>query len=709
MKNKLKLLILFIGISGIAAAGHVPKDIAEKVAKNFYHQRVNVVSEVGYADINPRLANTQSKHGADAFYIFEVNKDAGFVLVSADNAAKPVLAYAFEGEFNSNNMHPGQEDMLSWYAEQIAYLANENVKAEADVSKQWQELINYSPEKSGKNLRNVDPMMLAEWNQGYPYNQLCPEDAGGLAGHVPVGCVATAMVQVMKHWDYPQTGTGSKSHSNWMNGGYGNITVNFADQTYNWENMPFSGSGLNDDLALINFHAGVAVGMYWGAEGSGASAGSVPNALKNYFRYDENAQQVDKNYYGDEEYKTILREQLDNGLPMVYSGSPQSGAGHAWNCDGYLDDEFHMNWGWGGGGNGYYTLDNLVSSATPGGDDYNFIYDQEVTINIYPESDYPAYCTGSKTISGHQGAFGDGSADENYQNNSSCEYLISPECGEIIDLGFERFDLAEGDVVHIYDGATNDAPLLASFDMDNLPGNTVVRGTKAPMLIEFLTDGSGTAGGWNVSFDSDYCKTNINYTEPTGTVSDGSGECDYKKSTVCTWYIEPDGAESIALEFTEFDLGGSIDYLQVYANGTSDLVEEFNAENVPDELVVNAPLVYLQFYTDSDDDVGAGWSLNYELTSSIDNAETVKGVSLFPNPANEQVNLAFSLSRPSMVEVEIYDMLGKTIGTAVVNGNAGYQKIDLSSLINLPESGIFLVDITANEETLTKKLSILKQ
>ena len=33
---------------------------------------------------------------------------------------------------------------------------------------------------------------------------------------------------------------------------------------------------------------------------------------------------------------------------------------HAWNVDGYQDDELHMNYGWGGSYNGYTTVDDIV-------------------------------------------------------------------------------------------------------------------------------------------------------------------------------------------------------------------------------------------------------------------------------------------------------------------------------------------------------------
>ncbi len=706
MKIKFLLIVLLIGGMGFLNAKEVPREMAEKAAKNFYYQHVNQIKNLDYADIELKLVSANRKNAQAAFYAFDINDNRGFVLVSEDDGAKPVLAYAFKGHFNEGNMHPGQADMLEWYANQIAYIANNNIKADEKTAAQWQSLLEYTPAKGIKSYRNVEPLLLTEWNQGYPYNEMCPEDNDGIAGHVPVGCVATAMGQVMKHWNYPETGTGSKTHTNWSNGGYGDITVNFANQVYNWAGIPLKGNGQNDELAKINFHAGVAVEMHWAPDGSGSQTGKVATALKDYFKYDESIQLISKSNYSDAQYKEILRTQLDNNFPMVYSGS-SSESGHAWNCDGYLEDEFHMNWGWGGAGNGYYTLDDLTSTATPGGDENNFIYNQQAIKNIYPEDNYPEYCSGTKDIISHQGAFGDGSADEDYQNNMSCQYLISPNCGQIITLDFEQFDLAEGDVIHLYSGESTDAPLIETFDMDNIPTSSV-QSNYGNLLIEFLTDGSNTADGWYVSFNSDYCKTGLTYTDLTGTVSDGSGVCDYNKSTVCSWYIEPDNAESIHLDFTEFDLGGSMDYLDVYKNGPGELVEKFDAGNTPTQLVVDAPVVFLQFYADSDDDVGTGFTIDYSTTVGMENHEIINNTSVFPNPASDQINLTFSLVNPDEINIRVYDMVGKTIGKTAIQGIKGYQKIELDKLIDISESGVYLIDISADNQTITKRVSIVK-
>ena len=50
--------------------------------------------------------------------------------------------------------------------------------------------------------------LTGTWDQGSPYNMYCPEDDAGPGGHAWVGCVATAMAQIMYYWRYPETGTG---------------------------------------------------------------------------------------------------------------------------------------------------------------------------------------------------------------------------------------------------------------------------------------------------------------------------------------------------------------------------------------------------------------------------------------------------------------------------------------------------------------------
>lgn len=712
MKLRRLLLIVLIGLFSSSFAKDVPKSTAEKVAQNYYYQAVNNLQDVkvNYSDIKLNLAVEEKKNGSNTFYAFNVNHDKGFVLVSADDRVKPVLAYSFDGSFNKDNIHPGMEDMLEWYDYQINFAKTHNVKAKASASEQWTELLNYTPSRGIKNMRNVEPLMLVHYSQGHPYNLDCPADANAQNGHVPVGCVAVAMVQVMKYYDFPHNGTGSNGYTDLWNGYYGYQSADFANTYYNWEGMPLKGNGENGNLSQICYHAGVSVEMDYNTNGSGSSTQKAASALRDYFKYDHGVSYQEKSDYSETNYINMLKTQINSGQPMIYSGRPQSGAGHAWNCDGYMNNEFHMNWGWEGSGDGYFTLDNLLSQGTIGGAQYDFSYDQACIINIYPESNYPTDCSGLKTINASQGSFGDGSADEFYESNLNCHYKISPDCGNVIKLSFKQFELGSGDVINIYDGGSTSSSLLDSFDETNPPDGVMLRGSESDMLIEFITDGSSNGKGWYVDYDTDYCKSNMTYTAPGGAVEDGSGDCQYRKSTVCSYIIEPQGATNVTLDFLQFDLAGSIDFLKVYENSASgNLVATYDANNSPSQITVNSTKVFLQFYADSDNDVGDGWTLHYGTMVNVNDETLIRGVELYPNPAKDIVNLAFSLDEASEVKIRIHDITGRLLNKLSYDGVKGYQKVALNELVNLPEEqGVYIVEVIADGRKHTEKLNITK-
>ena len=125
--------------------------------------------------------------------------------------------------------------------------------------------------------------------------------------------------------------------------------------------------------------------------GSGAFIHDVAEALKNHFKYNPSLSHVQKSSYSETGWKNLIKQQIDSKKPMIYAGYSVSYLGHAWNCDGYQDDSFHMNWGWGGAGDGYYTLDNLTSSLLQEMIIILIKYN-EMIINIYPIIKYPEQC-----------------------------------------------------------------------------------------------------------------------------------------------------------------------------------------------------------------------------------------------------------------------------------------------------------------------------
>jgi len=55
------------------------------------------------------------------------------------------------------------------------------------------------------------PLLTSKWHQNSPYNDLCPELTPNVDEHCVVGCVATAMAQIMNYYEWPLKGVGNNS------------------------------------------------------------------------------------------------------------------------------------------------------------------------------------------------------------------------------------------------------------------------------------------------------------------------------------------------------------------------------------------------------------------------------------------------------------------------------------------------------------------
>lgn len=711
--RKFTLLLVVSIISLSAFAGFVPRKDAEKVAKSHYYQNVASIKAVDWENVQLNCMFDPSENDNFNFYVFNVNGDEGYVVISSESKIQPILAYSFEGGFNHNNMSPGQREFLEYFEDCIDFAITADMEPSEKAANDWNELIHYTPEQGIKE-KSTSPnlLKLINWNQSWPYNAQCPEDAAGIHGHVPVGCVATAMLQLMKYYNWPPTGTSSKYHSSWMNGGYGNININFGASTYDWYSIPNEATALvNEELGEINFHAGVAVSMQYGPTGSGSFTDRIENALEDYFRFSTSTQYVMRSNYSETNWKNLIIDQIDSNIPLVYSGN-SSTSGHAWNCDGYNDDEFHMNWGWGGAGNGYYSLNDLTSTATAGGPENNFNLNNDMIINAYPEGTYPLYCPGLVTINGPEGSFGDGSSSNDYESNTSCVYVIKPTCGASVSVDFNEFNVGSGDIVTIFDGDETSTNLLATFDEDNLPGNDNIYGTSGSLTVKFDTDGSSNDEGWNLNYKVRNCKTNIHYEDASGTISDGSGVCEYSNSTVCSWYIQPDNVSRITIDFDNFDLAENLDYVKIFKTNFSsaNLVVKYSIDNLPDgPLSIDSDIVTIQFFADAND-VGDGWSLNY--TSSLSDVEdniVLNNFTLMPNPGNLNSRLVFTLTEKTDAKIFVTNLLGEVIAIENFNLMSGVHELTLSEIVktNL-EAGVYTVCVEAQNQLRTQKLIVIE-
>ncbi len=712
--KKLAFLFIITLVSLSVFAGFVPRKDAEKVAKSHYYQSISSIKAVNWDELKTNCLFDPSENSEYNFYVFNINGDEGYVIVSSDNKIRPVLAYSFEGGFNNNYMSPSQREFLKYFEDCIAFASANEMVATEKAANEWNELISYYPGKA-YSQKVTSPILLKNinWDQGWPYNAQCPADAAATYtnGHVPVGCVATAMLQVMKYYNWPPSGEGTKTSYNFANGGYGNITINFANQTYDWYSMPNEASAqVNTELGKINYHAGVAVSMYWGPDGSGSQTDKIEYALETYFKYSTATEYVSKSDYSETAWKNLIKAQINAEKPVVYSGNSTT-TGHAWNCDGYQDESFHMNWGWSGAGNGYYTLDNLTSTANPGGPEANFNLNQDMIIDIYPEAGYPSYCTSTRTITGTEGAFDDGSSTSDYQANQSCVYIIEPLCGAVVSASFDDFVLGDGDVVLFYDGDENSDELIATYDANNLPENDIISSTKGALTIRFNTNGSSQAEGWNLSYVVKNCKTNINYTTPTGSFDDGSGTCSYSNSSVCSWIIAPEGATYVTIEFDSYDVAGNADFVKIYKDTqlTANLIASFTSSTEP-TVPINIPsgVAVVQFFADANN-IAQGWTLHYSSsTSDINQSKVMSNMSVMPNPGNSYSQLVFTLTENNDTKIYVTNMLGEIVSTNEYSLTDGVHEFPMNEIFNgEPKSGIYFINVDSGNEIRTQKFVVL--
>ena len=295
--------------------------------------------------------------GNEAFYVFNLG-DHGFVIIAGDDAHRPVIGFSDQSTFDASNIPPA----LAYYLDGVAecMLQLRQAVATPDVAAEWASVLEHGRLVSKYGGRGTGYFCQTQWDQSYPYNYCCPEDPNGSGGHAIVGCLATAMSQLMRFWAYPSQGIGSHCY---IHEDYGQICADFGNTTYDWDNMPNvldNNSSEAEKLATgtLCFHCGVTIDMGYGPDGSGGASGPIPGVMRDYFNYSDAIVQLRRDDYETETWKTMVREQFDMGWPMYYGGC-QDGGCHAFVCDGYDDnDYYHFNLGWGGGSDGWYLIDD---------------------------------------------------------------------------------------------------------------------------------------------------------------------------------------------------------------------------------------------------------------------------------------------------------------------------------------------------------------
>ena len=391
MKKSLLIIAAIFTLNTIVAN---PVDVNE--AKTLGQKFVDNHFKMHNRGLDLTLAYTAYvDRGNACFYVFNVG-ETGNIIISADDFYRPIIGYSENGKFDVANVPPALQDYLDGIVEARSLNRSSQNAAAPDVAADWRMLEKSGALVSRHGGKGVDYLVQTQWDQNYPYNYFCPEDPAGSHGHTYVGCLATAMAQLVAFWKYPVHGNGSHCYNH---EDYGEICADFENTYYDWnhiankinENSPIEEI---EAVALVSFHCGVMIDMGYGPDGSGGASGPIPGVMHQYFSYSDANVQLRRDDFDTETWKSMVREQFDMGWPMYYGGCEDDGC-HAFVCDGYDDyDMFHFNLGWGGSSDGWYLIDDAPYTH-PADAMFNFVpqvvYDATpsapTNLVVTPESD----------------------------------------------------------------------------------------------------------------------------------------------------------------------------------------------------------------------------------------------------------------------------------------------------------------------------------
>ena len=343
--NRLTLFLIGFFVALSAFAGKVTEQEAMQKAQQFLQGK-----QIIHKDKAKKLVKRAQSHLNQAFYIFNVENNEGFVIVSGDDRTDAILGYSEHGNLDMETAPSNVKWLLQAYEKTIRNL-NDNDKD--------------SNESEPNPRTNVAPLLETTWGQMNPYNQLCPivDDQ-----HCLTGCAATALAQVVFYCGWPQDYTASIPA--YTTSTLGIEQPELPPTKFNWDYL--SGNA----VARLMQYCGQAVKMDYGLNESGAMPTDYATALNNYFGYTD-ATLVARADYSDEEWDELVYNEVKEKRAVVYSGY-STNCGHTFVIDGYQDNKFHINWGWVGDYDGYFSLNYL----SPNGSNYRQA--QSAVINIQP-------------------------------------------------------------------------------------------------------------------------------------------------------------------------------------------------------------------------------------------------------------------------------------------------------------------------------------
>ena len=364
MRKILTALSLFCSLH--LSAEIVPQDKAKQIAENFFRQNQSRSGAVSLRMVyDGETSASRSSGQAPALYVFDNQGWNGFVVVSGDDAAYPILGYSTDGDFPEGQLPANLQSWLEGMKNQVNFLREQGAPT----------MVNSRAENTGEVVKQLT---TAKWNQDTPYDKYTPVISGKQS---PTGCTTTAVAIAMHYVKWPKTRTVTlpayTTETNKINRPAREAC------TYDWDNMLVdysSGKGTEaqrDNVANLMADIGNMLKSDYAKDDTGAYPEHIANGLITYMDYDKSMQFVYRSEFNKNKWYSMMKNELDNNRPVIYAGfcvTTKGTSGHSFVLDGYTtQDYFGVNWGWGGYCNGYFRLDamNPSGSGIGGTDHYN--------------------------------------------------------------------------------------------------------------------------------------------------------------------------------------------------------------------------------------------------------------------------------------------------------------------------------------------------
>ena len=296
----------------------------------------------------------------DAYTLYQTHQ-GDFAMIAADDRLPAVLAVGNSRTSRTTQANPGFE----WFCSSIEQVSHSLTGSNRSFTTTLPDPAKY-PAK-------VDALITSQWGQDAPYSYWCPTGYGEICDdytpdvvHCCVGCVATALAQIVRYHRFPDHAAGT---ANFMIGNQ-NASTSF-DATFDWDNMLDSypegqyTEAQGRAVALLSYVCGLISGMTYATNESGSSNHSGLAGAQNYFCYSKEATIVVRSDYSEPDWMDMVYNELSHQRPLYYQGvyvkfDPSVGlmaAGHSFIIDGYNEQGLvHVNWGWYGNYDGYFDI-----------------------------------------------------------------------------------------------------------------------------------------------------------------------------------------------------------------------------------------------------------------------------------------------------------------------------------------------------------------